>query len=418
MGSANDVFLDIHYTPVTSDVEGCAGLLRTDLEITGQNGLVETVALNAGVPDRGFIRSWDATLEKRHVKFVLNQAMMDDGASDLSDFLVAGETDIWTVPMKFAHYKTPVQVGDDPLFTEDVSVTFRKQTMAEKCDISALTVTTQVPDQAYEVTKDNLPKTAFTKTVASSQLAECNVSVALQTLQADGSWATYDENTPASAPWIATFDGATMAASIGFDWGAIPYSDLAAWQPDQTEQAWLITMRYHTVIEQAHPTDKGSFSDEFVVKIVEKAYDPCNDSTLTLSGDQQPIAYAWSPLWTDGEGFQDVQPSTFDNPTAACATSTGFRVQDPTSQEWTTVTHDNREEYPFVANVASSGLVTIFSVPDHTENDYMTKYASGDDLVINAQWQHCEDTWVESDADCVTDDFTITFSYPLGDVCA
>jgi hypothetical protein len=122
---------------------------------------------------------------------------------------------------------------------------------------------------------------------------------------------------------------------------------------------------------------------------------------------------------SESDKLVDLTPSTYDSPVADCPITTVFQVKDPTTQEWTTVTNVNSlTEYPFVANVASSSLTTIFTEPEQLEHEFMQKYISGDNMVINAQWKHCETTWVEDDSDCVTDEFTITFSFELGDVCA
>jgi hypothetical protein len=83
-----------------------------------------------------------------------------------------------------------------------------------------------------------------------------------------------------------------------------------------------------------------------------------------------------------------------------------------------TDTNPDTTEYPFVVTIASSMTIQIWTEANQLENEHMQKYLSGDNLVINAQWKHCEVTWLEEDSECVTDTFTITFSYELGDVCA
>jgi hypothetical protein len=177
-------------------------------------------------------------------------------------------------------------------------------------------------------------------------------------------------------------------------------------------------MRYYTEIEQANPTTAGSISDEFTVTIIEKAYDPCNDSALASASVATPIGYAWSDGMTDNQLYVDVTPTTYTSDLASCPITTTLEIQDPSSGDWNTLTQENRLEYPFVFNLASTSLVTIYTVPDQLENDYMKKYLSGDDLVVSARWSHCEDTWVEADSDCVKEAFTFTFSFELGDVCA
>ena len=135
--------------------------------------------------------------------------MMTDNSSDLYDFLKAGTTDVFEVPMQFAHFKTPISVGDVPAYTEPITVTFREQTMAEKCDVASLVVTTYVADQSYEVTKDNLAKTSFGKTVLSSTLTDCTVTTTLEIKNpTTGVWSLYTDAT-SDYPFIATYDGAT-----------------------------------------------------------------------------------------------------------------------------------------------------------------------------------------------------------------
>jgi hypothetical protein len=96
--------------------------------------------------------------------------MMDNGSSDLAAY-ATGNADEWSVPMRVSHYETPINGGDQPIHEKVFSVIFRKQTMAEKCDIATLDATTLVPDQEYTVTKDNLAKTAFSKTAAAPTLS-------------------------------------------------------------------------------------------------------------------------------------------------------------------------------------------------------------------------------------------------------
>jgi hypothetical protein len=178
MDSQIDKYLDLHYTPVTADVEGCAGLVKTKLRI-GDTPTDVTVDAQ-GVPSVSFIKVWDNTPEQRHVKLVLNQAMMDDLSSDLAAYSTGPGT--WSVPMSFSHYKTPINVGDLPIEEKAFTVVFRSQTMAEKCDIATLAATTLVADQEYVVTKDNLAKTEITKTAAEPTLSTCVVTVKLQVI--------------------------------------------------------------------------------------------------------------------------------------------------------------------------------------------------------------------------------------------
>jgi hypothetical protein len=65
-------------------------------------------------------------------------------------------------------------------------------------------------------------------------------------------------------------------------------------------------------------------------------------------------------------------------------------------------------------------MVQIYTEPEQLELESMAKYldVNGENLVINARWSHCEETWLEDDSDCVTDEFSITFTFELGDVCA
>jgi hypothetical protein len=122
---------------------------------------------------------------------------------------------------------------------------------------------------------------------------------------------------------------------------------------------------------------------------------------------------------TQNEQYLDLTPTASTSPSVACAITTALEIQDPaTSGEWITVTQDNLAEYPFIANLASTGLITYYTLPEHLENDFMKKYLVGDDLVVNARWSHCEDTWEEDDRECVQHPFKFTFSFALGDVCA
>jgi hypothetical protein len=221
MDSQDNTFVDVHYTAVEADIEGCAGLLKTVLEITMPSGLVEALNVDSdGVPDKSFIKLWDNTPEKKQVKFVLNKAMMTDTNSALYEFANVA-ADVFTVPMRFAHYKTPIQANDDPLYSEAFEVVFREQTMAEKCDIAQLVTTTLVADQAYEVTKDNNAKTTFGKSVVTSTLTDCTVTTTLQVLSDattdPHTWVDYSAAT-SDYPFIATYDDSTKGASIGFDW--------------------------------------------------------------------------------------------------------------------------------------------------------------------------------------------------------
>jgi hypothetical protein len=200
-----------------------------------------------GVPDKSFFKLWDNTPEKRQVKFVLNKAMMTDTNSALYEFANVA-ADVFTVPMRFAHYKTPINNGDDPLYFEAFEVVFREQTMAEKCDIAQLVTTTLVADQAYEVSKDNTAKTTFSKSVVTSTLTDCTVTTTLQVLDATtDNWLDYSA-AQSDYPFIATYDDTTLDASIGFDWGTIDYTAMAQWKPDPTKPEWTIKMRYYTAI--------------------------------------------------------------------------------------------------------------------------------------------------------------------------
>jgi hypothetical protein len=123
MDSENDKYFDIHYTAVTADGEGCAGMVKTKLQVG--SGPTEVTVDASGVPSLGFVKVWDNSPEKRHVKLVLNKAMMDDGSSDLAAY-VTSDPDVWTVPMRLSHYKTPITVGDAPIAEKVFDVTFRK----------------------------------------------------------------------------------------------------------------------------------------------------------------------------------------------------------------------------------------------------------------------------------------------------
>lgn len=72
-------------------------------------------------------------------------------------------------------------------------------------------------------------------------------------------------------------------------------------------------------------------------------------------------------------------------------------------------------------NVASTGaLVTIYADTTTIENTLMTKYldsVSGN-FNIAARWMHQEAAWLEADKNTIYDDFSISFSFAVGDVCA
>jgi hypothetical protein len=121
----------------------------------------------------------DLTPEKRTARFSIDDAFLTAAAvgagNTLTEFAV-GAT--YPVTMQFAHYVTPVNAGDQPLYTEPFTMTFRKQTQAELCDKSTLSTTTTTPSQEYKVTKDfaNIPFPTITKTDAVSALSDCVVT--------------------------------------------------------------------------------------------------------------------------------------------------------------------------------------------------------------------------------------------------
>jgi hypothetical protein len=300
----------IQYTPVTSDIEGCAGLLKTTLEILRPIGTYEDYA------SRSWITEWDTTPEKRHAKFYVTLDMMADVAADIQDY--NDGNDVFTITMRFAHYVTPVDPSDDPMYEEEFTIVFREQTLAEKCDLSELNPLTFVADQEYEVTKDDLAHTEFLPTVAESLITDCVVTQTLQILHTDGDWNDYDPNAASDHPFISAYDDVTKGASVGFNY-PVTVSDMLAYQDDENVLAWTINMRYYTEIEQANPTDAGVLSDEFVVTIVERLYDPCNDNTITGTSTVADYNYVWEADMSQSDQYVDLTPNTYSLSNDECA---------------------------------------------------------------------------------------------------
>jgi hypothetical protein len=198
-------------------------------------------------------------------------------------------------------------------------------------------------------------------------------------------------------------------------------ANLALYRTSATAFEWKVKMRYYTAINQANPTPAGQHSDVFTLTISELQYDPCNDNTLAGATQVADQSYAWSSNMAESDKFVDLVANTYTTTLNTCVITTSLQVQDPTTQAWTTVTSLNRYEYPFVFNVASTGaLATIYADTTTTENTLMAKYldANTGNFVIAARWMHQEAAWLETDKDTIYDDFTITFSFAIGDVCA
>jgi hypothetical protein len=124
---------------------------------------------------------------------------------------------------------------------------------------------------------------------------------------------------------MATFDDATLDASIGFDWGTMDANAMLTWY-DPATSAWSIKMRYYTAITQANPTTKGVLEDEFFVTITKKAYDPCNDGTISDPTSTSNVNYAWTEGMSLSDSVVDITPSTYTNPTDTCDIKTVFQV--------------------------------------------------------------------------------------------
>jgi hypothetical protein len=231
------------------------------LEILRPTGTYETFSFDSdGEPSHSWITEWDNT-EKHHVKLHIDLDHMTDSDSDLLEHEDADNAGEFPVTMRFAHYRTPIEDGDDPMYSEPFTVTFREQTLAEKCDLSVLSVTTTTGKQEYEVNKENPTRPTFVGTDASSAIADCVVTQTLQIKSSD-EWVDYDPDAASDFPFISDYDDSTKGASIGFDYPA-PASDMTAYATEDEVSHWTIEMRYYTVIDQANPTDSGSFSDEF-----------------------------------------------------------------------------------------------------------------------------------------------------------
>jgi hypothetical protein len=231
--------------------------------------------------------------------------LLANTASDLNEFNDGnGQFD---VQLRFAHYKTPILSGEEPLFTEDFNLLFRNQLLAERCDVSVLSTDAYTAFQEYEVTKDDLAFPSVTPSVATSALPECVVTTTLQIMQAGSTpavWNDYDPNAASDYPFIATYDDTTKEATVGLTY-PVDQTAMSDYRIDN-EFRWVVHMRYYSAIDQANPTTDGQISDEFTVTITELQYDPCNDNTLTGDSSVADYHYVWTEDMPQNEQYVDL----------------------------------------------------------------------------------------------------------------
>ena len=101
---------------------------------------------------------------------------------------------------------------------------------------------------------------------------------------------------------------------------------MTQYQTDGEEFHWTIQMRYYTSIDQANPTDAGSFSDEFDVIIWELQYDPCNDNTLTAATTVPDHTYAWTEDMSNSDKYADLEANTFTTTDDECEILTELQI--------------------------------------------------------------------------------------------
>jgi hypothetical protein len=88
---------------------------------------------------------------------------------------------------------------------------------------------------------------------------------------------------------------------------------------------------------------------------------------------------------SDDDKFIERGPSTYDSTNNLCTIKTVLQIWDAVEEDWMTVTSDNIGAtglYPFIANLATSNLATIFTEMEHVELAVMQQYLVGENFVI------------------------------------